>query len=506
MRVYGTSPLFNYVELIFRCKKMFIIAIVLGTVVMSTVVYMRKDTYEASMLIALTGNTVSSDAMGSLSEQSRKEQFGAAARKATRLKTLWLEEDPKFLEEAMAAKGFDTRWGAEFKSKVAQVRNKISVGSELLGGQYLKVTINWGDSQEAEAILDGVYAKFSRRTVDLETSLVTMKRNNLEELLKKYNAEADKYSKKKIEYITKHYKENPVFMNSMLGRVDQAQTVINEYSLLLDEAKTRLASVSEQLKSTKPTIVTSNQRNTSTVDSTSGLKASKQDLESQREQLLTRFSPQHPQVVDLDKRIAIIQKQLDDNGSKPQPKVDSGETTITAPNPLFNDLKKQEQQLNLAVVGITRKIASARTIVARDNDALKRMPELEKEWEQVNRAAVVADNVRNTLDAQLRAATIDEERNKMTEALLVKQEIPPRAEKVNGGGKGLMLYLVGPILGIFIAFCFSLLAETLDHTLRTPVEVERHLGKPVLAVIPKMKSGKPSRRQLGGANRQSIGS
>jgi capsular polysaccharide biosynthesis protein len=63
----------------------------------------------------------------------------------------------------------------------------------------------------------------------------------------------------------------------------------------------------------------------------------------------------------------------------------------------------------------------------------------------------------------------------------------------------MLLYGLGPILGIIIAFGFSLLAEALDHTLRSPVDVEKHLGKPVLAVIPKMKNNKAAKALTGGS-------
>src|SRR2546429_8745452 len=55
MRIYGSSPLYNYVELIFRCKRLFIVSIILGTVIISTFAYTRPTHYDASILVALAG-------------------------------------------------------------------------------------------------------------------------------------------------------------------------------------------------------------------------------------------------------------------------------------------------------------------------------------------------------------------------------------------------------------------------------------------------------------------
>ena len=51
-----------------------------------------------------------------------------------------------------------------------------------------------------------------------------------------------------------------------------------------------------------------------------------------------------------------------------------------------------------------------------------------------------------------------------------------------------------------------LLAESMDHTLRTPVEVEHHLGKQVLAVLPKMSTARTAARRIGSSANRTISS
>ncbi len=80
----------------------------------------------------------------------------------------------------------------------------------------------------------------------------------------------------------------------------------------------------------------------------------------------------------------------------------------------------------------------------------------------------------------------------------MKMIVEPESELDMVGGKSLLFYGAGPVLGLIIAFAFSLLAETLDHSLRTPIEVEKFLGKPVLAVLPRMEAPRDARRRLPG--------
>jgi hypothetical protein len=108
----------------------------------------------------------------------------------------------------------------------------------------------------------------------------------------------------------------------------------------------------------------------------------------------------------------------------------------------------------------------------------------------------VVGQIRTNLENRVQAAELaqrqDVDRSSAETAMLYK----PVNEPESTGAKSMLIYAVGPILGLIIAFAFSLVAESLDHSLRTPIEVEKHLGKPVLAVLPRMDPPRVSRRQL----------
>ena len=64
MRVYGSSPLFNYVELIFRSKRLFIVSIILATLATSGFYFSRSKNYTARMAVLMTGALGSSGGRG----------------------------------------------------------------------------------------------------------------------------------------------------------------------------------------------------------------------------------------------------------------------------------------------------------------------------------------------------------------------------------------------------------------------------------------------------------
>ena len=55
MRVYGSSPLYNYVELVFRSKRLFIASVLVATTLTVVMAMRRAGTYSADALVLLSG-------------------------------------------------------------------------------------------------------------------------------------------------------------------------------------------------------------------------------------------------------------------------------------------------------------------------------------------------------------------------------------------------------------------------------------------------------------------
>src|SRR5215813_12409441 len=111
MRIYGSSPMYNYVDLVFRCKKMFIITILLGSVICSTFLYLRGIQYEIDMEIGLTGDPNTASAQPGASTIRKSDSYAAAIRKARRLKDIWLKLDPTFLRAVLTNAKLDQKYG-----------------------------------------------------------------------------------------------------------------------------------------------------------------------------------------------------------------------------------------------------------------------------------------------------------------------------------------------------------------------------------------------------------
>lgn len=514
MRIYGTSPLYNYVELIFRCKRMFIVAILLGTILTSSVVYSRDDSYKATMLVTLAGDATmaaASKGAGAKSSGSKAKKGGGgsskdAVRKASRLTNLWLERDPEFIPDILKDAGLETKYGEKFNDIVKEARKQIKVEKNLISGIYMTVGITWPDPKEAEDILNKLYARFSDRTVAEETAQQTTRRQLLEEHYNTYSKKADEATRKLLAFREANNDYNPALHSSLLQKKSALEDDIDNAELDLNDVRTRLAQTRDLLRKTPPTIEVQRRRTIENIREDAGLR---KELDEAKELLAAyeaRYEPSNPKLANQKKKVEELTLKLEAAKKKPTERRETGEEVQTEVNPAYSSLQQSFVELQQAEQPLQKRLAKLRETHAEYTDRLKRMPGLTNEFDTLTRDQKFMTSAREQYRALLAKAKMDEDNDKMTQALQVDQAIAPKAERVDTSAKLLLLYALGPILGLVIAFCFSLLAESLDHTLRTPVEVEKYLGKPVLAVIPKMQKAKGGRKALGGAKKASISS
>ncbi len=489
---------------------MFIIAIVLGTIIASAMVASRATSYNASILVSLTGDNpdLAAKLSGSNAGQGDRENT-PARRKASRL-IIWTQNTPDFLEEVVKNAQLDKRNPNKTAEELAkEVRKNLSEPT-MLTDQYMMLKLTWPKPDEAEAILNALYSRFAEKTVSFETSTVTSLRQIIEEQFKSAEVKANALTRKRIAYQSTHYNTTPAMMSMMIGRAELSQTQLEDARLEQIDAQQRLADITNQLKGIPQEIVESRQEGGTTDNPLMQLSADYDDQNKKLKQLLTSYSSQHPKVIEMQKSMAALQGQIEETKVrlKHQPQAPKTKTSLitTSLNPEYRELNQQKRELARAVSAMNRRVSELQKTLVQSHSNIRVMPDTEIEWQRIDSQFQLADQIRKNRQAQLAQLTLDKERDEKTQQLQVKMEVPPKAEKADSGGKIVVLYALGPLLGIVIAFCFSLLVETLDHTLRTPVEVEKYLNKPVLAVIPRMQTPREGRKRLGGSSKSSISS
>jgi succinoglycan biosynthesis transport protein ExoP len=185
------------------------------------------------------------------------------------------------------------------------------------------------------------------------------------------------------------------------------------------------------------------------------------DLSLERENLLVTLTPQHPQIRDLDARIASIRESLD--------------TRVRAAREgLLRELRVKNQILEDRAGDVQRQIQRVR----QEQHAL---PELARQHAQLQRDLTQNENLLSTLRTKLQEVQI-KEREQVEEVSLVRPATVPGSptNPPQTAGKVFAGLLIGLTVGLVLAFVL----ESLDTSIGTIQDVESYLETPVLGLIP----------------------
>jgi uncharacterized protein involved in exopolysaccharide biosynthesis len=192
------------------------------------------------------------------------------------------------------------------------------------------------------------------------------------------------------------------------------------------------------------------------------LKAQASELEVQKSKLLTTYKGQHPEIQKIDAQLEQVRQRFDEQirimirAMQTEAKVAKAKEDTLLNN--VNSLRREGQELNEKEIGYS--------VLQRETDSNQQLYEavLKRLKETGVTGGVEANNVRVVEDA-------------------LSPRTPIRPKRAYH-----LMVAIG--VGLFVSIGLALLVEYLDTTLRTPDEVEKFTGHPVIAVVP-VFAGRP---------------
>ena len=185
------------------------------------------------------------------------------------------------------------------------------------------------------------------------------------------------------------------------------------------------------------------------------------DLNLERDNLLVTVTPQHPQIRDLDARIAAMREKL--------------ETRIRlTQESLVRELRVRNQILESRAVDLERQIQRVR----REQRSL---PDLARQNAQLQREVALNESLQSTLRSKLQEVQI-KEREQVEEVGLVRPATAPSAP--TNSPQTAAKTIVGLLIGLTVGLVLAFVVESLDTSIGAIQDVESYLDVPVLGLIP----------------------
>ena len=327
----------------------------------------------------------------------------------------------------------------------------------------------------AAGVANAVAEVVKRRNVEVKREKASSTRKFIEEQLPKVEG-----ALRKDEEALSAFKAS----NQVVSLSDEAkELLVRTTSVATEHAKAqaerraaeqRLASVREQMKTQRASVVPSITRTTSAWSDT--LRSKLVSLEVEYTNLLVKgYGTEHPQMKKLTREIEQTKGQL----AAEVLRVAEGET-LGDPMSRLADLSKESLGLEIDIQTDSTREASLRSVLDSYDRQMERLPNKELLLLRLTRSQQVNDNIYRLLLERYEEARITEA-GQIGNVRVIDSAKEPRSPIKPRRFQNLLLALiVGLTLGGGLAF----FTESLDRSIKNPEEAEALLGLPVIGLIP----------------------
>ncbi len=279
---------------------------------------------------------------------------------------------------------------------------------------------------------------------------------------------------------------NFVSVEKRLDYVDtQAGTIENEYKQVLadlDVSQAKIGDIEKELPNIPVTLETTT---TNTPDYTmiNTLRTRLLELQALEQEALAKFTDDSEPVAQLRRQIAAVQEQLDKEEPGVISQVTEGvntvrqqlETTLFTEKANLSSLQARKEQLS-------KQLTEARS-------EREKLIVLQYEFTQLQRDHDEAQAIYRRLAVAVEQ--VETEQELANQGLFNVEIVSPASHPLEPEESKKMMILLGGFFGgiaggIFLTFVFA----SMDHTFKTPEEVEDKLGLPALVAIPRVRANK----------------
>ncbi|MCG8358427.1 MAG: hypothetical protein MI920_22915 [Kiloniellales bacterium] len=286
------------------------------------------------------------------------------------------------------------------------------------------------------------------------------------------------------------------------GRLERTQENLKQIKAQLQEGEAQLAVIQRELTSI-PEYLTVGQGAGIGPPSISETRIV--ELETALDNLLTRYTEKHPDVINVQRRLDRLYQEREEELQAALEFV-SGEGDLGSddgdvdgiPNPLYGQLQIRaiEQEANVEVLRARERELEAR--VAEIENLASAVPVVEAEYAKLNRDYNVLHSKYQELISRRESAKISQDREVRAEKVQFRIVEPPKVPTLPSGPNRPLYLAAATIVGLGVGVGFALLTTILDTTYANPSNLGSAFRLPVYGTVSSIASLR--RRRFAFAN------
>jgi len=251
------------------------------------------------------------------------------------------------------------------------------------------------------------------------------------------------------------------------------------------ENKTRLESAKKQLAQSVVTDTDSDNKikNESTIQTTYDGRIN--ELEVQLDGLKLRYTDKHPDVIEVGRNLAHLNKQRSAEIEKylAQKSENTGSLKRLSANPVIQEVQIQVNQLENLIASLNVRADDYHQRIVDLENKVHTLPEIEAELIALNRGYGITKSKYEELLSRQERAQLAQQANETTDKIQFRVLDPPRIATKPSGPKRFILFGVVTILGFGVGIGLSLLMSQLNPVATSATQLSKITGVPIFGVV-----------------------
>jgi polysaccharide chain length determinant protein (PEP-CTERM system associated) len=367
---------------------------------------------------------------------------------------------------------------------VAKLRSAIEVtplepmqGSSNRQFPGFHVNVSFDDPQTAQRICSEVTTMFLQESAKYTETQGTLTTEFLDQQLEESKRKLDEQDGKLAEFKNKYMGSLPDNEQANLGLL----TTLNSQL----DAHTQAVSRAQQDKAVNESLLASQLANLKAVKNgdtpTETLEQQLSALQDQLGVLLSRYTPDHPDVIKAKTQIEQLKKRMSDAPKESAPA--SGRTSATEPAAV-QQLRARLRQDDLSIADLTKRQGQIQSQIAVLQGKIQASPAVEQQYKELTRNYQTALEGYNELLKHRDQAAMGRDLNRQQVGELLRVLDPPSLPTTPSFPKLPVFGGAGAAAGLAAGLGILYLIAALDTSMHTERDVETCLQLPVLALVP----------------------
>jgi polysaccharide chain length determinant protein (PEP-CTERM system associated) len=433
--------------------------------------------YEASTLILIQPQRVPQNYVQSIVSTDTSERISTLSQQVlSRTNLEKLIDEFQLFQEAD-----DINMYMEDKLESLRKRIDINVSRDRRGNDAFSISFRDTNPDKVMKVTNALASYFIDENLRLREAQAVGTSDFLDAELQNMKSRLEDVESQLKTYRESYMGELPEQLDSNLRILDRLQEHLGESQQSLSESKIRLVALQNQadVSGNQPTTVIigqNAQEETNDID----------QMRAQLENLLSRYTGRHPDVVRLKTRISELEKQATDSSESTPIGDGTAQRSSGESIPVSPELRAQSVEINQEIRRLQEDIDDTRRQISTYQRRVENTPKREQELLSLRRDY---QNIQTTYDSLLgrkleSEIAVNMERKQKGEQFRILDPAKMPQKPIKPNMQKLFILVVGAGLGLGGGIIFLL--EYLDNSFKRPEDIEEDLGLPVLCSVPQI--------------------